>query len=234
MRLDKYICKSSDLTLLQALEVIRDGDVKVNGVIQRHEKTQIHKNNSVELKGVRLTPRAFRYLLMNKVAGTVCSNIDEVYPSVLSGLDIDNKAELHIVGRLDTDTTGMLLITDDGSWSFHITSPQSGCLKTYRVTLSKMISTERAIEIKERFHKGLMLQGEVELTKPAIFKLLGPQEALLTLSQGKFHQVKRMFAAVGNRVTALHRQQIGGVMLDVKEGEWRCLTSQEVASLSYA
>ncbi|PWQ98396.1 pseudouridine synthase [Leucothrix arctica] len=228
MRLDKFICKSTELSKAEAQLRISSGDVSVNGEITTNEAMQVHENNTILLNGTKLKARAFRYVLMHKPAGTICSNIDEVYPSLFNHLDIDNVSELHIAGRLDADTTGMVLITDDGRWSYNITVPTKACRKVYRVGLSKPI----ADGVVDRFKQGVQLQGEQHLTRPADLEIVSPKEVLLTITEGKFHQVKRMFAAVGNRVNTLHREAIGDVSLDLKVGEWRYLTHDEVQSFT--
>nr|WP_256099365.1 pseudouridine synthase [Vibrio sp. Scap16] len=228
MRLDKHLCKSTDLTKPEAIERIHNGEVSVNGEVELDESTQVHESNTILLNGDVLTLRAFRYILMHKPAGTVCSNIDEVYPSLFNYLEVDKASELHIAGRLDADTTGLVLITDDGRWSFNITLPTKSCKKVYRVTLSRDIKDD----VADKFKVGVQLQGEKNPTRPAELEVISPKEVLLTITEGKFHQVKRMFAAVGNRVVGLHREQIGEVSLDVEEGQWRYLTEDEVNSFS--
>ena len=143
-------------------------------------------------------------------------------------MEVDRVSELHIAGRLDADTTGLVLITDDGRWSFNITRPSQHCEKVYRVGLSREI----AGDVAAKFEKGIMLQGEPQLTLPAVLAVIGPKEVLLTITEGKFHQVKRMFSAVGNRVVELHREKIGEVSLDVDVGQWRYFSRSEVQSLS--
>ena len=228
MRLDKFVCKSTELSKAEALQRIHAGDLSVNGETITDEAVQVHENNAIELDGVKLKTRAFRYILMHKPAGTVCSNVDDVYPSLFNQLNIDRVSELHIAGRLDVDTTGLVLITDDGRWSYNITVPDKLCNKVYRVGLSRPI----ADDVAEKFAKGILLQGEEALTLPAILECTAEKEALLTITEGKFHQVKRMFAAVGNRVNVLHREQIGQISLDVDEGEWRYLSADEVQSFN--
>ncbi|MFT6735176.1 MAG: 16S rRNA pseudouridine516 synthase [Polaribacter sp.] len=228
MRLDKFVCKSTELTRVEATQRINIGEVSVNDNIVTNEATQVHENNRIMFNGVRLKTRDFRYILMHKPAGTICSNVDEIYPSLFNYLNVDKTTELHIVGRLDVGTTGMVLITDDGRWSFNITVPTNRCRKVYRVGLSKDIAGEIAF----KFKKGVKLQGEQQLTSPAILEVIGPKELLLTITEGKFHQVKRMFAAVGNRVVSLHREKIGRICLDVEVGQWRYLTNNEVKSFN--
>jgi 16S rRNA pseudouridine516 synthase len=228
MRLDKFVCKSTELTKNEAIELIHLGNVEVNNMPVVDEATQVHENNDVRLNGLCLKPRPFRYILMNKPADTICSNIDEVYPSLFNHLDVEKVTELHIAGRLDADTTGLVLITDDGRWSFNITVPSKLCNKVYRVGLSKPI----ADDVAQKFEQGIRLQGEKQPTAPATLIVVSPKEVLLTITEGKFHQVKRMFAAVGNRVISLHRERIGEVCLDVDIGHWRYLTESEIKSFS--
>lgn len=226
MRLDRFVSKSTELTPQQVSDCISQATVWVNGVAVTDEATQVHENNLVQFNGQTLVPRPFRYLLLHKPQQTLCSNVDGVYPSVFSLLDIERPSELHIAGRLDADTTGLVLITDDGRWTFNITSPKYACYKTYRVHLAKPIKED----VAERFANGILLQGEKGLTLPARLEVISAQQVLLTLTEGKFHQVKRMFAAVGNKVVALHRQRIGAIELDVPEGQWRYLTAEEISS----
>ncbi|WP_261841693.1 pseudouridine synthase [Aliamphritea ceti] len=228
MRLDKFVCKSTELTRSDAVHRIHVGDVLVNGHVVTLEATQVHENNEVLLNGIKLKARSFRYIVMHKPAGTICSNIDEAYPSLFNYLNVDKVSELHIAGRLDADTTGMVLITDDGRWSFNIITPAKECKKVYRVGLSQAIAEGMA----DRFKEGIKLQGEQQLTRPATLEVVDSKEVILTITEGKFHQVKRMFSAVGNRVISLHREAIGDVKLDVEVGQWRYLTDSEVQSFS--
>ena len=224
MRLDRFICKSTELTKNEALRVIHAGEVVVNNTVTVNEAVQVHEDNTITLDGQRLKARNFRYIMMHKPPDTICSNIDEAYPSIFNYIDIDKASELHIVGRLDADTTGLVIITDDGRWSFSIISPDRMCEKVYRVGLRDGIADDVAL----KFKNGVWLQGEKQRTLPAELIVVSPKEVLLTITQGKFHQVKRMFAAVGNRVISLHRERIGGICLDIDVGQWRYLTVDEV------
>ncbi len=228
MRLDKFVCKSTDLSRDEATAFIQQGRVSVNGAAVLDAQTQVHENNCIALDGTRLVLRPFRYLMLHKPAGTICSNIDEAYPSLFNTMSIENAAQLHVAGRLDADTTGLVLATDDGRWSFDIIRPSQACEKHYRVTLQKTISEDA----RQRFAEGIQLQGESKPTRPAVFAVISPHQVLLTITEGKFHQVKRMFAAIGNRVIELHREKIGSLALDVNVGEWRDLTHDEVNALS--
>jgi len=228
MRLDKFVCKSTELNRAAATAMISGGCVAVNNAVVCDVATQVHENNHISLNGKTLIARASRYILMHKPADTICSNIDEVYPSLFNYFDVANASELHVAGRLDADTTGLVLVTDDGRWSFNIITPAKHCQKVYRVGLSRPISDDVTV----KFAHGVLLQGELQLTRPAILKVVSPKEVLLTITEGKFHQVKRMFSAVGNRVVSLHREKIGSIQLDVEVGLWRYLTDDEVNSFS--
>jgi len=258
MRLDKFICKSTELTRNEAKKLLKSGEVRVNDEIAKNPAMQVHENNTVTIDGQMLIARTSRYFMLHKVVDSICSNVDEVYPSVLNFIDVDKAFDLHIAGRLDADTTGLVLITDDGRWSHNVISPKKDCKKTYRVWLRNAISESKAIALIEKFAEGVQLQGETGLTRPAILELVynsegesvendddnnsenntidnslvekSTDEVLLTITEGKYHQVKRMFAAVGNRVVGLHREQIGGVKLgELAPGEWRSLTAEEIA-----
>ncbi|PCI63221.1 MAG: 16S rRNA pseudouridine(516) synthase [Gammaproteobacteria bacterium] len=237
MRLDKFICKSTELTRTEAKKLLKKGMVRVNGEVIKDPSTQVHENNAITLDNgaseQMLSARSSRYIMMHKPAETICSNVDEVYPSLLHYIDLDKAFDLHIAGRLDADTTGLVLITDDGRWSHNIISPKKDCPKTYRVQLRDEITNDKQDALITQFSQGIQLQGEKDLTKPAILKIITSNEALLTITEGKYHQVKRMFAAVGNKVVGLHRQQIGSIKLDEKlsAGQWRFLTDDEIQSI---
>ncbi len=224
MRLDKYICKSTELTRIEVSEALRGQRVKIDNIVFTNGAVQVHDNNTVLLDETKLKLRPFRYLMMHKPANTLCSNIDENYPSIFNYIDIEKKSELHIVGRLDADTTGLVLITDDGSWTFKIIKPEAQCEKVYRVQLRNELTQDAITKLEQ----GMLLQGTDKPTLPAKIEILSEKEVLLAITEGRFHQVKRMFRGVGNRVRSLHREKIGDISLDVESGDWRYLTEDEV------
>lgn len=230
MRLDKFICKSTELTRTEAKKLLKTGRVLVNDEVIKNPAHQVHENNYVSVNDQRLVARTSRYLMLHKPADFICSNVDEIYPSVLHLIELDKAFDLHIAGRLDADTTGLVLITDDGRWSHDIISPKKQCNKVYRVWLRDPLKEG----VEQQFLAGVQLQGEKNLTLPAELLRITDKEVLLTITEGKYHQVKRMFAAVGNKVVALHREQIGQVKLDneLAEGQWRHLTDDEVNSFA--
>lgn len=230
MRLDKYICEATSLTRSLAKKLLHSGQVSCDGETIKDPKFKVSLQMQVIVNGQPINVIGRRYLMLNKPTGVICSTQDEVYPCVLSLLNIEKPDALHIAGRLDVDTTGLVLITDDGKWSHQVTSPRKSCEKRYRVTLAEPIDSS-AIEI---FASGVQLHGEKDLTKPAKLELLSSCQALLTITEGKYHQVKRMFAAIGNKVIELHRESIGLIELDqtLLAGEWRYLTEQEMMSVT--
>jgi len=226
MRLDKFLCNCTGLTRIQAKRIIGKGGVTVNGALQKSPSTKVTDQCEVVYDGRSLKSQGPIYIMLNKPLDTVCTSLDDDYRSVMGIIDIETRAPLLIAGRLDMDTTGLLLITDDGKWSHRITSPKKECGKRYRVTLAEPLVDDAV----DRFSEGVMLRGEYDATLPAKLDVLSPLEVLLTIHEGKYHQVKRMFAALNNRVVELHREQVGNIVLDetLEPGEWRYLTEEEV------
>ncbi|WP_350431552.1 16S rRNA pseudouridine(516) synthase RsuA [Shewanella sp. H8] len=229
MRLDKFICESTELTRSLAKKALHRGDVTCDGVVVKDSGFKVLPQMAVHLEGTLISVIGERYIMMNKPVDTICSTIDEEYPSVLSLIDIEKINTLHIAGRLDADTTGLVLITSDGQWSHKITSPKKDCGKRYLVELANPID-DSLIQV---FADGIELRNEDGLTKPALLDIIDPTHVRLTISEGKYHQVKRMFAAVGNHVVNLHREAVGSIELDsdLALGEWRLLTDVEAKSV---
>ncbi|GAL07140.1 16S rRNA pseudouridine(516) synthase RsuA [Photobacterium aphoticum] len=228
MRLDKFLCTTLGITRREAAKVLKDKRIEVNGEITKSIALKITDDCDVEFDGRPLRFEGPRYYMLNKPQGFVCSHVDDHNPTVFVLLDIVSPEKMHVAGRLDGDTTGLVLLTDDGQWSHRITSPRHVCEKVYYVELADPLPEETIAH----FAEGVQLRGEKELTRPAKLEILGEREALITISEGKYHQVKRMFAAVGNKVVALHREKIGSVELDeeLEPGEYRQLTAEEIAA----
>ncbi|OOR98173.1 16S rRNA pseudouridine(516) synthase [Haemophilus paracuniculus] len=227
MRLDKFIAENTGLTRSQAGKILKSGVVTVNGEVEKNGACKISPEDQICYEG---EPLAWldegQYFMLYKPQGYVCSHDDGDYPTVFQFFDYPLMSKLHCAGRLDVDTTGLVLLTDDGQWSHRITSPKHHCEKTYLVTLADPVEDFYA----EKFAEGILLRGEREPTLPATLEILDDYNVNLTISEGRYHQVKRMFAALGNKVVALHRWRIGDVVLDesLGEGEFRPLTEDEV------
>ena len=226
MRLDKLLCHTTSLTRTQAQKSIRSGEVLVNGVAMRDPAMHVDEAMAVEWQGRELQLGGPRYFMMNKPLGVICATVDEQHTTVIDLLDEWNPKGLHAAGRLDIDTSGLVLISDDGEWTHRVTAPRQQCEKSYLVTLAEPLDKS----LVALFAEGIELKNEKEKTRPARLEILSPTEARLILTQGKYHQVKRMFAAVGNHVEALHRERIGGLLLDSElgEGEYRELSEEEI------
>ena len=226
MRLDKFISNSTAFTRSQTGKLIRKGNITVNGSVIKQAAYKVLADDEVQYMGIRINKSKKRYIMLHKPKNVVCATKDGKHQTVLNLLMISNIKRLHIAGRLDIDTTGLVLITDDGQWSHRITSPKHKQAKVYRVSLSDDISDEAIKQLET----GIILKGEEKKTLPAEVEVLDNKTILLTLHEGKYHQVKRMLAAVGNHVEQLHRQQIGHIILDpkLKEGAWRELTEEEI------
>ena len=226
MRLDKLFSQSTSFTRSQAKNHIKRGKVKVDGDVIRNPAQHIADDANVEYMGVSVTKPQLRYIMLNKPVGVVCANKDKDHPTVFDSLFVPRIDTLHVAGRLDIDTTGLVLLTDDGQWLHQVTSPKHDHKKTYLVDLDSEI-TEKQVRI---LTEGVQLKAEKERCKPALIEILDKQKIRLSISEGKYHQVKRMMAAVGNHVVKLHRERIADIRLDedLAEGSWRDLSALEI------
>lgn len=198
----------------------------VDGEIENSGLRKIDRFSRIMLDGEVLQEKEAIYLMLHKPAGYLSATTDPLHPTVIELIDHPLRDELHLAGRLDRASTGLLLLTNDGRWSKLVTEPVEEIAKVYRVTTRDVI----ALETAAIFAAGIYFAYEDLTTRPALLEILGEREALLTIHEGRYHQVKRMFHAVGNQVLALHRESIGLLVLDdLKPGMSRRLTAEEVA-----
>lgn len=232
MRLDKFLCETTDLTRSLAKKALHREEVSVNGETVKNPALQVDETCDVRWLEESLTLVGLRYLMMHKPLGVECTTRPGRYPTVLELIDLPKVERLHPVGRLDVDTSGLVLLTDDGQWSHRVTSPRSKCDKVYLATLSDPLVGEDAERVIQAFAEGIMLEGETKPTRPAQLTVLSPCEVRVSISEGRYHQVRRMFAATGNCVEALHRESIGPLVLDpdLEPGECRMLRKEEIAA----
>jgi len=230
MRLDRFLGQCCQLTRREAQRVVRAGEVQVDDLVVLDPARHVDATTKVTWQGQALAVQRPQYLMLNKPAGVVCATHDREHRTVLDLLASPGPTNLHIAGRLDLDATGLVLLTDDGDWSHRVTSPRRKVPKTYRVTLAEPLAAQAAILLRAGIH----LRGEPKPCAPAELEPLDGMQCLITVSEGKYHQVKRMFAAVGNHVRQLHRLKIGAVVLDpaLAPGAWRELSAGEVWSFS--
>ncbi len=227
MRLDRFISETTGMSRKEATRALQRAEVTIDGVVHKKFAFQVPEGAEVVWNDKQLKLTGPTYLMMHKPLGCVCANDDPIHRTVFSYLDVPNPDKLHTVGRLDLDTSGLLLITDDGKWSHRITAPKRQCPKIYHAWLASPVTEADVIA----FAEGLQLHGEATLTAPAVLEIINEREALVHVHEGRYHQVKRMFAAVGNKVEQLHREQVGTLKLDtdLAPGETRALTAEEVA-----
>lgn len=201
-------------------------------VLYADDELGVHAtHDAVRVDGEALDPAPGLLLMLHKPAGYTCSTRDQgrlIYDLLPSRFRLRDPV-LSTVGRLDRETSGLLLMTDDGALLHRIISPKSEIPKVYEATLARPLRGDEAV----LFASGtLMLESEQKPLLPAELETLDPQRARLTLHEGRYHQVRRMFAAVGNHVETLHRPQVGGLSLgDLAEGQWRILDDADRAAL---
>jgi 16S rRNA pseudouridine516 synthase len=205
---------------------VTDADGKVLG------ENDVPPHDQILFRGEELDPPAPLVIMLHKPDGYTCSSEDPgstIY-DLLPPRFAQRNPGLNPIGRLDKDTTGLLLMTDDGKLLHKIIHPKSNCLKVYQASLDRPLEGHE----DELFSSGtLVLNSETRPLLPAKLEVLGGKEALVTLHEGRYHQVRRMFAAAGNHVLGLKRISIGGLKMpdDLEEGDWRVLTPTELAEL---
>ena len=229
MRLDKYLADCGIGTRSEVKKYIKAKQITVNGEVATKPEQKIDENvDKVCFKGQPISYEKYAYYLLHKPAGCVTAKQDNVHKTVMEYFPDDIRAkDIAPVGRLDLDTEGLLLFTNDGPLTHHLLSPTHHIPKTYYAILDKEV-TESAVEL---FKSGVDI-GDDKPTLPAELVILSEKEAELTIHEGRFHQVKRMFEAVGCTVTYLKRLSMGSLTLgDLEKGEYRKLTEDEVKNL---
>lgn len=225
MRLDRYLCELNIGSRSQVKEFVRKGLVSVNGQVIRSADQKIEEQkDQVAFQGNILTYQKYVYYMLNKPLGVVSATQDNTAGTVVELLASEGRKDLFPMGRLDKDTEGLLILTNDGELAHRLLSPKRHVDKTYQVTVSHALSEEDF----RRLEQGVDI-GEEGLTLPAKVEGVSENVFYLTIQEGKYHQVKRMLQAVGNQVTALKRIRFGGIDLDERltPGAYRPLTLQE-------
>ncbi|MBQ0813253.1 MAG: pseudouridine synthase [Marinobacter sp.] len=219
-RLDRFISQNSDFSISDTRLLIAQKRILVDGCWAYSIQQKVAEFTHVVLDGHCLKDNKPVYLMLNKPKGVVSATKDLEHPTVLDLIQHPRKNELHIVGRLDLNTTGLVLLTNDGAWSRKISLPETKLAKTYEVTLSKPLSDEYVAV----FQQGIYFAYENITTQPACLEILSDYSARLSLVEGKYHQVKRMFGFFQNEVLALHRVSVGDISLaGLGMGESRAL-----------
>lgn len=231
MRLDRFLAETTELTRSLAKRALSRGEVTVNGEIEKKGARHLAAADRVTWNGAPLALVGLRYVMLHKPTGVECTARRGLYPRAVDLIDLPKAERLQPVGRLDVDTTGLLLLSDDGQWSHRVTAPRRACPKVYLASLARPLEGAEAERAVAAFAEGLELEGDEAPTRPAELTLLDAQRARLVVTEGRYHQVRRMFAAIGNHVEALHRESVGPLSLDagLAPGEWRELSEAEVA-----
>ena len=227
MRVDRFLSNLPQFNRQQARLLLIEKRVRVDGQIVSDPHHDIREFSRIELdEHVLQAGKPARYFMLHKPPGCVSATQDPEHPTVLDLLNEADKHDLHIAGRLDFNTSGLMLITNDGHWSRHLTQPQTKLPKVYYVETEQDITDDYIT----RFEQGVYFAYEDLTTLPATLELLGPRSARLSIVEGRYHQVKRMFGYFDNKVVRLHRESIGPLMLDSRlaPGEYRALTSEEI------
>lgn len=231
MRLDKFLSKATELSRKDCKKILHAGEVTVNGEVVKDSSLHIDEvGDDIEWAGEPLSvAMGNRYLLLYKPEGFECTLKPKEWPIVTDLIDVPQLGSLRIAGRLDVDTTGALLLSDDGGFLHRVTSPKHHVAKVYELTLADpMTEAQQAFAIQE-LAKGIMLEDEYDKTKPAELSFSDATHAKLVLTEGKYHQVKRMMGYFGNKVIELHRASIGNITLaGLEKGESRFLTTEEI------
>lgn len=227
VKLDRLLAKHNAMGRGQARQRVVDRCVSVDGLVVIRHDLEVNRFSRVELDGVLIRPaQRLLHLMLHKPVGVVSATLDAEHRTVIDLIDDPDKESLHLVGRLDRNTSGLMLLTNDGRWSKALMDPARKVPKVYLVETLDPIPPEAVAE----FARGFYFHTEDLITLPAELEILGDRTARLTLHEGRYHQVKRMFHRIGNRVITLHRERIGEIALpdDMPPGAWRHLTAEEM------
>ena len=226
MRLDKFLCDTAGFTRTEAKNAVKKGQIAVNGQVQKTADFKVKENtDTVTFQGRPLSYAAFHYYILHKPAGVITATEDKKESTVMDILREEKVKNLFPVGRLDKDTEGLLLITDDGELAHNLLSPKKHVDKEYLVKVRDSISEDDCRKLSE----GVDI-GDEKPTAPAKVERVAEKEILLTIREGRFHQVKRMLQAVGNEVLYLKRLSMGSLRLpkDLEKGAYRPLSEDEI------
>lgn len=220
-RLDRFIARTNQIPLKSVKPLLARGLISVNGAVVNDGQLLIDEFDDVQYQGEVLQQRTPIYIMLHKPVGVVCATKDSKHTTVLDLIDHPAKDELHIVGRLDLNTSGLVLLTNDGRWSRWLTAPESKVRKHYQVRVQEPLD-ERYVKA---FAEGMYFETEDCVTAPVELVQTSATTAELVLTEGKYHQIKRMFGRFRNRVLALHRSAVGEYVLDesLAPGEYRVL-----------
>ncbi|MEP0203010.1 MAG: pseudouridine synthase [Halioglobus sp.] len=229
-RLDRHLSKQLNIKRSDVRQLLAQGRVLVDGKPATDISQTINQFSLVVCDGKKTLANTARYLMLHKPAGVVSATEDDKHRTVIDLVEQPWKDQLHIVGRLDFNTTGLVLLTNDGRWSRRLSLPGSKLIKRYRVQLEQPLSQDYI----DAFQQGFYFEYEDVTTLPAELMILGEFEAEVGLVEGRYHQIKRMFGQFDNKVLGIHRFAVGSLLLDadLAPGQSRLLTPAELQALS--
>jgi len=225
-RLDRFISVNTGINRKHVRLMLAKGRVRVDGELARDIDQVVDEFSHICLDDKVLQANKASYIMLHKPVGVVSATIDDKHKTVIDLLDRDDKESLHIVGRLDLNTSGLLLLTNDGRWSKRLMDPEHKVGKLYRVHLQNPLTPDYI----SGFAQGMYFEFEDITTLPAELEIIDSYTALVTLYEGRYHQIKRMFGRFRNPVIGLHRISVGNIVLDdgLKPGQSRALTIDEI------
>lgn len=232
MRLDKYLTNTNIEEISNIIPnrskvktLIKHGLISVNGKVVKQDNYQVFEKDEIKYQNQVLVYEEYIYLMMNKPVGYVSATQDNYHKTVLDLINQYHGRNFRLVGRLDVDTEGLIIITDDGDFIHQVTSPKSNIIKKYYVEYDG----ELVDNAKELVERGIVLDNQ-EMTKPGALEVIDNNKAYIMISEGKFHEVKKIFLSLGAKVVKLKRVKIGQLELDktLKVGEYRKLSKDEL------
>ena len=233
IRIDKLLADCGLGTRSEVKNIIKAGRVCVDGEVVKDAGFKAESTAAVTVDGRSIIHEAYQYFMLNKPKGVVSATEDKKEKTVIELITEEKRRDLFPVGRLDKDTTGLLLITNDGALANRLLSPGKHVKKEYIAKLDMPVDEQLKRRLAEGFKEGLDI-GDDKPTEPAEIELISEDEAKVVISEGRYHQVKRMFACFDRTVTELKRISMGSLVLDegLAEGEYRRLSEEEKNSLS--
>lgn len=228
MRLDRFLSSHGFGSRKASKKVLKNNVVLVNGQLVKDYTMQIKGSDVISFNGEIIPNNPYTTMILNKPSGYICSMKDEIYPSVMSLIPQEYQTRMRMVGRLDQDTTGLLILTDNGKMNARLAHPKTKVEKTYLVKVNHILKPS----LVESMNQPIDI-GQDEITRPSKLEIIDEYHAYLTVSEGKYHEVKRIFGHFSYDVCELKRVKFGPISLpdDLKEGEYRFLSNEEYEKL---
>lgn len=231
MRLDKYLASAGLGTRKEVKKILKQTSITVNGQVIKDESFQVSQTDVIKHHNQKIIYFENLYLMLNKPAGVICATVDNYHQTIIDLITDYKQQDLFPVGRLDRDTVGLIIITNDGELTHKLLAPTKHVKKQYYIEFTGELTNAKI----KKLETGVVIKIDKEdyFTKPAEFTYCHNQSCYLTITEGKFHQVKKMFQAVDLVVTYLKRVKFGDIVLDenLQEGQYRLLTEEEIEKL---